>query len=128
MALSRRSNNDNSNLNNEPSLRETRVEQRRNYTDACTSKGADGEGIRRGTNRIYNELFGGKPAGDRDDWTDDQQQQITVGENFAASHVRSSPERGNDAVVEASGEGAKQAKEYIEDQSDNGNWWSRLFS
>jgi hypothetical protein len=124
---------DSSSLNQPQSLRETRVEQRRNYTDACQSKGADGEGIRRGTNEVYKETFGGKPKGDRDSWNERQQQEIAVSENFAANKVRSLPNSGdsqseaNDRVVQASGEGAKSAREYIDDQSENGNWWSRLF-
>lgn len=126
---------DSSELNQPQSLRETRVEQRRNYTDACAEKGADGEGIARGTNRVYNETFGSKPAGKRDDWTEQQQKEISVSENFAANQVRdlptpeegSSQSKANDRVVEASGEGAKNAREYMDDQSSNGNWWSRLF-
>lgn len=125
-----------SDLSQPRSLRETRVEQRRNYTDACQDRGADREGIRRGTNEVYRGLFGGKPAGDRDDWAEEKQKEIAIGENFAANHVRSlpTPEEGssqseaNDRVVDASGKGAKSAREYIDDQSDNGNWWSRLFS
>ncbi len=125
-----------SDLNQPPSLRDTRIEQRRNYTDACTEKGADGEGIARGTNRVYNDLFGSKPKGRRDDWAEEQQQEIAVGENFAANHVRnlptpaegSSQAAANNAVVEASGQGASAARDYIDDHRENGNWWTRLFS
>lgn len=117
------------------SLRDIRVEQRRNLTDAATERGADGDGIARATNRIYNETLGGKPTGKRDNWPEEQQKEIAVSENFAANRVRSLPTpdedtsqvEANDRVVEASGKGARAAREYIDDQSDNGNWWSRLF-
>jgi hypothetical protein len=119
---------------NQLSLRETRVEQRRNYTDACTERGADGEGIRRATNRIYNEM-GGKPDGQRDKWSETDQKRIAVTEHFAANRVRdlpaptegSSQAEANNRVVEASGAGASAANDYIDDQAENGNWWSRLF-
>jgi len=63
------------------------------------------------------------------------QKVIAVTENIAANHVRSlaTPEEGssqsdaNDAVVKASGQGARAAKDYIDDKADNGNWWGRLF-
>ncbi len=131
----RKSGGDSSNLDQPQSLRDIRIEQRHQYTDACSERGADGDGIRRGTNRIYEETFGGKPKGGRDEWPDEHQQKIAVSENFAANRVRglptpqegSSQEEANDRVVEASGQGARAAKEYIADQSDNGNWWSRLW-
>ncbi|NJP11669.1 MAG: hypothetical protein HC866_21190 [Leptolyngbyaceae cyanobacterium RU_5_1] len=108
-------------------MRDNRIEQRRNYTDACVEKQADQDGIAKGTNKIYDNLWGDRPDGKRDNWTVDQQKEIAVGENIAANHVRSSSKTGNDAVVEASSEGAKQAREYIDDQKENGNWWGRLF-
>jgi hypothetical protein len=129
------SGNDSSNLNRSPSVRENRIAERRNYTDACVEKGADGEGIRRGTNRIYSELFNSKPAGSRDEWTEQQQKEVTIAENFAASHVRSlpTPSEGtnqataNQRVVEQSGAGAKNAREYCDDQKENGNYYTRLY-
>ncbi len=117
------------------SLRDVRLGQRVNYTDACVEKGADANGIRLGTNRIYDTLFGNRPTGNRDSWPEDQQKEIAVGEHFAANHIRGlpTPEEGssqraaNNAVVKASGEGAQAAREYIDDQADNGNFWTRLF-
>jgi len=108
-----------------------RVECRKEYTDACQEKGADREGIREGTNAIYRHT--GRPAGDRDTWPEEQQKVIAVTEHFAAGRVKSLPDpqgtqdEANDAVVEASGEGARVAKEYIADKEDNSNWWGRLF-
>jgi hypothetical protein len=96
-------------------------------------KGADDQGIARGTSGIYNALFGNKPAGSRDSWQEDEQRRITVAENFASNHVRGLPNeersqsQANDDVVRASSDGARAAREYIEDESENGNWWSRLF-
>jgi hypothetical protein len=129
----RRKNNDN---DSSPSLREQRIEQRRNYTDAAVSRGADQLGIARGTNRIYDKTFDNRPDGDRDDWSEDQQKRITVAEHFAANKVRDLPipqegnsqNGANDNVVEASGRGAETAREYCDDQKENGNFWTRLFS
>jgi hypothetical protein len=79
-------------------------------------------------------MFEQKPQGNRDAWSDKAQKEIAVAENFAANHINDLPDpegksqrEANKDVVEASGKGAKQAREYIDDQSENGNWWSRLF-
>lgn len=132
MVLRRRQPEEDSNLSESQSVQETRIEQRRNYTDACTEKRADGQGIARGTNQIYKEVFGTKPDGKRDNWTPEEQKKVAVAENFAANSVRDinptgSQEQINNAVAKASGDGARDAAEYIEDKKENGNWWGRLF-
>jgi hypothetical protein len=79
--------------------------------------------------------MGGKPDGKRDNWPENDQKRVAVSENFAANRVRdlpapkegSSQAEANNRVVEASGAGARAASDYIDDQSDNGNWWSRMF-
>ena len=117
-------------------MREQRIEQRHEFTSTCQEKGADGEGIARATNGVYNGLFGTRPAGDRDDWTIAQQKAITVGEHFATRRVEelNTPDEGsdqwsaNDAVVEQARSGARDAREYITNQTENGNWWTRLFN
>lgn len=128
-------NSESGDLNQPQSLREIRIEQRRNYTDACINKGANQDGIAEGTNRIYNRLFGKKPTGKRDDWSDVQQKEVAIAENFAAHHVQElpTPPEGtpqpvaNHQVVEKSGEAAKAARDYIDDHQENGNWWTNLF-
>lgn len=117
-------------------LREERIEQRRGYTDACQEKGANGEGIARGTNEMYNGLFGReKPKGKRDNWKDTDQAKIAFTENIAANRVRGlpTPREGSDQdaanrrIAKASYEASLDAREAIEDNKENGNFWSWLF-
>lgn len=121
-----------SNSNSSPqhnSFREERVQVRRDYTDACKSKGADAQGIARGTNAIYGEIYpNGRPNGDRDDWSREDQGKTMVGEHMAAKRVNelSTPPEGssqvsaNNRVVEASRHGASQANDMINDKECGG--------
>ncbi len=112
----------------QPTLREVRVEARREFTDAAVNKGADADGIARATNTCYSRGMGGKPDGGRDSWSSEDQKRITVVENIAANHIGASTQGGtqsecNDNVVDAAGRGADAAKEYIADKKEGGNWW-----
>lgn len=121
-----------SNSNSSPqhnSFREERVQVRRDYTDACKSKGADKEGIAKGTNKIYDRIFPeGRPDGDRDDWSRTDQGKTMVGEHMATKRVNeldtpaegSSQREANNRVVEASKQGASQAADMINDKECGG--------
>lgn len=116
-------------------FREERVEVRKDYTDACVERGADDEGIAKGTNWIYRILFGTKPEGNRDQWTIEEQSKSMLGEHQAANRIRDLPtppegscqRQANDAVVEASKQGAHEAKDMIEDK-DSGGWAGWLWN
>lgn len=112
-------------MENRSRLRDERVEQRKDFTDACVEKGADGTGIARATNRVSQRTFrNGKPSGNRDQWSDDDQRRITITEHFAARSVRDLPDEAlptsanNDRVVEAAGNGAKNGTDFILDVAD----------
>lgn len=86
------------------------------------------------TKRVYKETYPeGRPSGKRDNWSENDQKRIIAGEHFATREVRKLPEpenlsqeQANDRVVDAAGKGAKKGREYVTDEQENGNWWSRF--
>lgn len=106
---------------------------RNEYTDAAQKAGADAEGIREGTNAIYRGI-GGKPQGKRDKWPIKDQAETMVAEHFATNRIKDIPpgrvaqSEANKRVEQASYEGARNAREYIDESpKENGNWFSNVF-
>jgi hypothetical protein len=72
---------------------------------------------------MYDIALGGKPKGDRDDWSERDQRKITVTEHQAANRIRALPvpEEGtsqraaNQAVVKASEQGAEDTIGWYDD-------------
>lgn len=129
-------------LGKQPTLREERVEARKEFTTTAQDYGADGDGIARATNATYRGLWGKKPEGKRDDWDTRRQREIAVGEHLASNKIREKVQRPepeerswwswltqqqqNDEIARAAEEGGKTAREMIDD-TECGGWWGWLF-
>jgi len=116
-------------------VRKDGVGVRNGFTKAAQEKGADGQGIAESTNWLYRIFFGERPKGDRAEWSPKDQQGTMTAEHFATNRIKdlptpkegSSQRRANDNVIEATKDGAKAAKEYVNDpDTPAGTLWGWL--
>lgn len=114
-----------------PTIRQVGMEVRKQYTQTCTEKGADGKIIAKATTRMYLTLFQQYPEGGRGSLSNSQLEKVAATEHLAERRIFDVPANSPGVgaqIIKLTDESAQDVVDWYRDPDSNGNPHTILFN
>lgn len=106
-------------------VRNSRVNSRRKFTDSIQNQGGTGRTYGKATTSLYAKIFrNGTPVGKPDQWSEEDQKRLTVGQHVTAEYIDSG-DSGHYGIIHSVERGAADANARCNEDGTEG-WWRKF--